>query len=160
MRKYLYLMLLVSALPMCPGCQHAASSHHSQADTRAQTQIQTRLDEIFDAASKKDLARLEGYHLYGQKFSKFAPEAPLRLDAEAARKGENTAFTLINDFTARAKDLKIDVFGNTAIATFVMDYSFRVETNSVNRKALATLVFVKDHGEWRITHEHISVPKE
>ena len=158
MRKWLSPTFLAAVLAPLVGC-HSPGAASNSSGSRASAQIQSRLEQIFDAAAKKDLDRLASYHLYGPRFSKFAPDSPSRLDAEAARNGENNAFSRINDFSARADDLKVDVFGNTAIATFVMSYGFTRETNSVNRQALTTLVFVKDHGEWKITHEHISPPK-
>ena len=143
----------------CGACRSHAPTGATAHSAKEQVAIQRRLQEIFDAAAKKDLRRLESYHLYGPRFSKFAPESAARLDAEAARQGENDAFTRINDFSARADDLKVDLFGDTAIATFVLNYSFLMETNRFNRQALTTLVFVKDNGNWKITHEHISRPK-
>jgi len=161
MRKWFYLILLAAPLlPLLAGCRSAGSSAADPPDTKAQAEVEARIHQIFDAAARKDLDRLASYHLYGPRFSKFAPESPTRLDAEAARNGENNAFSRINDFSARADDLKVDVLGNTAIATFVMNYSFKLETNSGNRQAQTTLVFVKDHGQWKITHEHISPPKQ
>jgi ketosteroid isomerase-like protein len=159
MRKWFCAILLASVVSPFIGCQSPGSSPANASDTEAQAQVRTRLEQIFNAAAKKDLDRLASYHLYGPRFSKFAPDSQNRLDAEAARNGENNAFSRINDFSARADDLKVDVFGNTAIATFVMSYGFKLETNSVNRQALTTLVFVRDRGEWKITHEHISPPK-
>jgi len=44
----------------------------------------------------------------------------------------------------RADDLKIDVFGNVGIATFILDYSFDSGGVVVHRKERSTLVFVKD----------------
>ena len=159
MRKSLCFITFVTLI-WCNACRSHAPTGASAEAAKEQVAIQRRLAEIFDAAAKKDLPRLESYHLYGPRFSKFAPESPVRLDAEAARQGESNAFTRINDFSARADDLKVDVFGNTAIATFVLNYSFKLETNSFKRQALTTLVFVKDHDDWKITHEHISPPKQ
>jgi ketosteroid isomerase-like protein len=52
--------------------------------------------------------------------------------------------------------VKVDVFGDVGIATFILDYSFEVEGATVRKKDRATLVFVKEGGEWKITHEHLS----
>jgi ketosteroid isomerase-like protein len=123
------------------------------------TQIQLRLEQILDAASKKDFPRLDSYHLYGLKFTKFTSGTSGRLDAEAARKGEHDSLGAATDMKMKADDLKIDVFGDVGIATFVLNYSFKGATGTVEKQALSTLVFVKDHGEWKITHEHLSAPK-
>ncbi len=59
----------------------------------------------------------------------------------------------------KAADLKVDVFGTVAVATFLLDYSFETGSEQVRRQARSTLVFVKDHGAWKITHEHLSPVK-
>jgi ketosteroid isomerase-like protein len=119
-------------------------------------QVQRRLDQVLDAAAKKDFPRLDSYHLYCPKFTKFTGGAPGRLDAEAARKDEHDGLGAATDMRMKTDDLKIDVFGNVGIATFVLDYSFNRTNGTVGRRVLSTLVFVKDHGEWKITHEHLS----
>ncbi len=56
----------------------------------------------------------------------------------------------------RADALEIDVFHNVGIATFILDYSFESAGQVVRRKDRTTLVFVKEAGEWKIVHEHLS----
>lgn len=120
--------------------------------------IERRLQEIFDAAEKKDMGRLDSYHLYGPKFTKFAPGTQARQDAATAQQRENAGLGAINDLAMKATDLKIDLFGDVAITTFILDYSFKIDASTIERKEFSTIVFVKDHGEWKITHEHLSVP--
>jgi hypothetical protein len=112
--------------------------------------------EILDAAVKKDLPRLDSYHLYGPKFSKFSPETPGLQDAAMARKGEHDGLLGANGLTMRADDLRIDLFGNVAITTFILHYSFKTGTGEIKKQARTTMVFVKDRGAWKIAHEHLS----
>ncbi|MCI0745176.1 MAG: nuclear transport factor 2 family protein [Verrucomicrobia subdivision 3 bacterium] len=128
----------------------------SSSDHAAAAQVEGRLHEIFDAAAKQDMPRLDSYHLYGPAFTKFAGEHPPRLDADAARAGEHQGLSAISNLSMKADDLKIDVFGQTAIATFLLNYSFNLATNTVQKNDRTTLVFVKDRGQWKIVHEHLS----
>jgi len=114
------------------------------------------LREIFDAAEKKDLNRLDSYHLYGPKFTKFSGATLNRQDAAASRKGEHGGLASINDLKMQADDLKIDLFGDVGIVTFILKSSFRAGGNSIENKDRSTMVFVKEHGVWKITHEHFS----
>jgi ketosteroid isomerase-like protein len=151
-RTFLLLALVASLVASC------ASVHTTdlRADYRdEQAQIERRLHEIIDAAEKKDLPRLDSYHFYGPKFTKFAEQLG-RLDAAAAREGEHVGLAAINGLAIRAEDLKIDVFGGVAIATFIASSSFKSETGIVEKEARATLVFVNERGAWKITHEHFS----
>jgi ketosteroid isomerase-like protein len=122
----------------------------------AQSQIAQRLHEVLVAAEEKQFDRLDSYHFYGPKFTKFSGASPSRLDAEATRSGEHTGLASLKDLKMRADDLKVDVFGAVGIATFTLDYSFAVGDQTVRRKDRSTLVFVKDGGDWRIAHEHLS----
>src|SRR5438093_12264830 len=107
-----YLLHLLPIPLVLAGCVAAPTAKPTADNSKDRTQIQRRLLEIFDAAEKKDLDRLDSYHLYGPKFTKFAPEAVGRLDAAAARKGEHDGLAPVSDLKMQAEDLKIDVFGD------------------------------------------------
>src|SRR5258706_11374464 len=131
------------------------------ADPRAnhpveRAQIEHRLQEIFAAAAAKDFSQLDGYHFYGPKFTKFSGSSPERLDADAGRKGEHEGLGAINGLKMRADALKIDVFDNVGIATFILDYSFDSAGVTMHAKERTTMVFVKENGSWKIAHEHLS----
>lgn len=59
-----------------------------------QAKVEERLQEIMSAAQNKDIDRLESYHLFGPKFTKFDDFEPLeRQDAETTRRLEREAIT-------------------------------------------------------------------
>jgi ketosteroid isomerase-like protein len=125
-------------------------------DVGEKKQIENRLQEIFAAAAAKDFSRLDSYHLYGPKFSKFSGSSPDRLDADAGRKGEHAGLWAINGLKMRADALKIDVFDEVGIATFILDYSFDSAGMTMHAKERTTMVFVQESGAWKIAHEHLS----
>jgi len=139
-------------------CLRPAALQADYPEERAQ--IERRLSEVIVAAENKDFDRLDSYHLYGPKFTKFSGSSSQRLDAAAGRKGEHDGLGAIKGLKMRADDLKIDVFGNVGIATFILDYRFDSGGEVVQRKERSTLVFVKEGGVWKITHEHLSPIKE
>ena len=141
------------------GCASSPTAKLNAPHPQEQAAVERRINEIFDAAEKKDMTRLDSYHFYGPKFTKFAPEAMGRLNASAAREGEHVGLAQLDELMMRADGLKVDVFGDTAIATFVMTYSFRLNEEIIRKQAFATLIFVKMDGEWKITHEHFSPAK-
>jgi ketosteroid isomerase-like protein len=119
-------------------------------------QIEHRLEEIFAAAVAKDFARLDSYHLYGPKFTKFSGSSLPRQDADAGRKGEHEGLGSINGLKMKADALKVDVFGTVGVATFILDYSFETAGKTVHARERTTMVFVKDDESWKIVHEHLS----
>ena len=144
------------ALLTCLGCASVPKANLEADDGEERARIGQRLNQIFDAAQKKDLERLDSYHFYGPKFTKFSASFPGRQDAATARQGEHNGITAANDLKMNAEDLKVDIFGNVAIATFNLNFSFKTDSGVVERKEQSTLVFVKDRGEWKIAHEHFS----
>jgi ketosteroid isomerase-like protein len=138
------------------GCGSLRTADPPASDAEARAQIERRLQEICVAAENKDFDRLDSYHLYGPKFTKFTGSSPDRLDAAAGQKGEHDGLGAAKGLKMRVDDLKIDVFGNVGIATFILDYSLESGGETVHRKERSTLVFVKEAGDWKITHEHLS----
>jgi ketosteroid isomerase-like protein len=128
-----------------------------EADSQAQQkQVEERLVEILKAAETKDFARLDSYHWYGERFTKFGSGPGNRLDAEAAREGEHKGLSAATGLKLRADDLKVDVFDETAVATFILTASFEAGAELVTKHERGTLVLVRKGGSWKIVHEHFS----
>ena len=142
---------LLAAL-LLTGC----ASLHTANPQVTEAQIQQRLQAVFSAAESRDFNRLDSYHLYGPKFTKFTGSSLDRLDAAAGRKGEHDDLGHTEGLRMRAEALKIDVFDSVGIATFILDCSFESGGEVVHRKHRLTLVFVKEGGDWKIAHEHLS----
>jgi ketosteroid isomerase-like protein len=157
-RVFQTIQTIASALAVAilgAGCASLPAAN-PLADSHAKAQIEHRLQEVFAAASSKDFDRLDSYHLYGPKFTKFSGSSPVRLDANAGRKGEHVGLGAVSGLKMRADALKVDVFDNVGIATFILDYSFNSGSDTRHAKERTTMVFVKDKGSWRIAHEHLS----
>ena len=123
-----------------------------------QAKVEQRIQDIWSAVQNKEVDRLESYHLFGPKFTKFDDFEPLdRQDAETTRRLEREAITGVKAFVPNVTDLKADVFGPVAVTTFVTDYSITTEDDEeLSMRARSTMVFAKDGPEWKIVHEHFS----
>jgi ketosteroid isomerase-like protein len=121
-----------------------------------QAKIGKILQDIVDAAQKKELDRLDAFHDYGPKFSKFEDDGLGRQDAATGKKGERDALSAVKAFNAKINDLKVDIFGNTAVATMILAYDIDMGKEKMAGKDRSTLVFVKQGGTWKIVHEHSS----
>lgn len=123
---------------------------------KEQLEVERRVEDILSAARRLAGDELESHHAFGRKFTKFDDFEPLeRQDAETTRRLERELLG-VESFDARAVDLKVDVFGPAAVATFVLDYEFVADGERHELRARTTLVLVSDGGEWRIVHEHLS----
>jgi ketosteroid isomerase-like protein len=151
-----WLCLALLAAVLAAGCASSGNAGGHSDDATEKAQIEKRLQEVIVAAETKDFERLDSYHLYGPKFTKFTGSSPVRLDATAGRKGEHIGLGAVKAMKMRTDSLQIDVFGNVGITTFILDYSFDSAGQTIHRKERSTLVFVKAGGEWKIAHEHLS----
>ncbi|MDG6989811.1 MAG: nuclear transport factor 2 family protein [Nitrososphaerota archaeon] len=118
---------------------------------------------FFEAGKNKDLAALADFHAARESFTKFDENPPYaRQNSDEAFVYEQAAFSNISDYRYDLEDLRIDLFGGSAVATFyltyggmfVNDYSF--EGSPISGKARVTMVLVKTGRGWRIAHEHFS----
>src|SRR6059058_5747316 len=126
------LLASVSALIVI-GCASVPKANLQADYPEEKARIEQRLNQIFDAAQKKELDRLDSYHFYGPKFTKFSASFPGRQDAAIARKGERDGLAAINGLKMQAEDLKIDVFGNVAIVTFILNTKFNAGAGEIRK---------------------------
>jgi hypothetical protein len=148
--------LLASMLVSCkgPGAVDIASEPFPE----RQREVERTLGEVLAAAGRKDIDRLETLHLYGGKFSKWDGTGPGRLDAEATRRAERAAIEALDFLRLDVEDLKVDVFGDAAVATFAMRSEAAAKGQRAEGKVRATIVWVKVGSGWKIVHEHFSPP--
>jgi ketosteroid isomerase-like protein len=117
----------------------------------------------FDIGKTKDITTLPHFFAPSQYFSKFDESPPYtRQNSEEAFMYEQARFANISDYQYRIEELRIDVIGFIAIATFylefkgvfVNDYSF--EGSTVSGRSRMTMVIGKFADEWKIVHHHAS----
>lgn len=118
---------------------------------------------FFEAGKNKELTAILGFHSPPEVFTKFDESPPYtRQNSEDAFIYEQAAFANISDYQYKVDDLRIDLIGGAAVATFylsykgvfVNDYSF--EGRTVGSKSRVTMVLAKFDGQWRIAHAHFS----
>ncbi|MDG6983464.1 MAG: nuclear transport factor 2 family protein [Nitrososphaerota archaeon] len=118
---------------------------------------------FFEAGKNKDLTALADFHAPRELFTKFDENPPYtRQNSEEAFVYEQAAFANISDYRYSIDDLRVDLLGESAVATFyltyggmfVNDYSF--EGSPVSGRARVSMVLVRTPRGWRIAHEHFS----
>jgi ketosteroid isomerase-like protein len=133
------------------------------AQAQAKREVEMTIHAFFEAGKNKDLTTLMDFHAPGKLFSKFDENPPYtRQASEEAYVYEQAAFANISDYEYKVEDLRVDLVGDAAVATFyltfkgmfVNDYSF--EGMTVGSRARVTMVLARFGGSWRFVHEHFS----
>src|SRR5918912_3579331 len=121
--------------------------------------IRDLIYNYFQLAKSKDIEKIEEF--LDPRFTKFGDSPPYdRRDFERALMLEQLYFASLSDYDFKIENLEINITGEVAVATFVLevtgivvdDYSFR--GTSVNNKSRATIVLQKDiMDQWKMVHQ-------
>lgn len=124
--------------------------------------IQDLIYKYFEIAKSKEIEGISDF--FDDKFTKFGDSPPYdRRELERALMLEQLQFASISDYDFKIEDLKVDVVGDAAVASFALqstgmivdDYSFR--GTAINNRSRVTIVFKKDKtGGWKMLHQHFS----
>ena len=124
---------------------------------QAEAEVRTQIAKILEDVRISNFRALKDHHLDSPKFSKFGPRVNERQDVAATNRSELAAFAAISDLKVEFQDLKVDVFGDVAIATGFLRFTFTRDGEQGERVSRQTLVYVKTDQGWRIAHEHSSL---
>lgn len=117
---------------------------------------------FFNAGKTKNLAPLGAIQLDDARFSSYSDVPPYDLKDYATTIAlQQLRFVSISDYEYEMKNLRVDLFGDCAVATFsvtqtgmiVDSYSFRGQHLSMESRG--TFVLVKSQ-KWKIVHVHLS----
>ena len=130
---------------------------------QSRKEVAALITSYFEVGRSKDISSLSRFFAPSQYFSKFDESRPYtRQNSDEAFMYEQARFADISDYEYKIDDLRIDVIGFMAVATFylqykgvfVNDYSF--EGSTVSGKLRVTMVVGKFGDGWRIVHQHSS----
>lgn len=117
---------------------------------------------FFEVGKTKNLAPLRGIQLDDHRFSSYSDVPPLDLkDYSTTVALQELRFVSVSDYDYEIKNPRVDVFGGSAVATFVIkqtgvlvdNYSFRGQHLSMESRG--TFVLIKSP-KWKIVHIHLT----
>ena len=126
------------------------------------SQILEIIKVFFDAGKTKNLAPLRVIELDDPRFSSYSDVPPFELkDYTTTTALQQLRFVSISDYEYEIKNPRVDIFDNSAVATFqlkqtgmiVDNYSFRGQ--HLLMESRVTFVLIKSP-KWKIVHIHMS----
>ncbi len=125
--------------------------------------VEYTIHAFFEAGKNKDLTALASFHASGDQFTKFDENPPYgRQNSEDAFVHEQAAFANLSDYSYSIDDLRIDLLGDVAIASFYLAYSgmfvndYSFEGSPVRARTRVTMVLGRTPRGWKMVHEHFS----
>ena len=120
------------------------------------------IETLFESGKTKDFSSLRDIHLNDSRFSSFSDLPPYDLkDFQNTIELEELKFISISDYDYQIKNLKISVFGDTAVVALELNQKGMLIDNKaytgehISIDGRATFVLVKQP-TWKIAHIHLS----
>jgi hypothetical protein len=131
------------------------ASSQAVVEDPAEAEVRSILVKRFDGIKNKDEASVRA--VVDQGYSKFDDWAPLtRQESEEALKSEFGAFKVLSNYNYELKDVKVNIFGDAAVATYYIQYQGVIRDRPFNVSSRVTTVLKRGDSGWRILHEHLS----
>lgn len=130
---------------------------------QARKEVAALVTSYYDVGKTKDVASITRFFAPPQYFTKFDESRPYtRQNSADAFMYEQARFANISDYQYKVEDLRIDVLGLMAVATFYLEYKgvfvndYSFEGSTVGGRSRVTMVAGKFGDSWRIVHQHAS----
>ena len=137
---------------------HGAADIIREPFPEAQADIREEMLALNDIGRRHDWDGLRAAHLEGPKFSEIGTGFE-RNGFEEMIAVEIAGVSATQDLSIDFRDLKIDVFGDVAVATSFPLFTWTDANGEKGESQVrATMVYVRTPGGWKIAHEHLSSP--
>ncbi len=164
MKTKLTIAFMLASLVLFIGCKEKQEqiSTEKKVDLvndefpEAKLEIEKVMNGIWQSIAEKDIKKLISYHAYGHKFTVFrnGEKRSGSEEDEVFERSFFSSFTGIHKWDVQ--DLKIDIFGDAALATFHTDFQPIIESDTLKITAQVGLLFINTEEGWKITHDHVS----
>ncbi len=160
-------------MPKCPKCGaevketdvfcKSCGTRLSQSDTVPSTienTIKSVITNRIEGVRKKDAESILRV-VDKDRYTKFDDWPPFERQGSEALDREAQAFKVLKEYSYELDNWKVDVFGDSSLASFKINYRGLIRQVDFNIASRVTVFLVNYGGEWKIVHEHWSrFPRE
>jgi len=108
-----------------------------------------------EGVKNRDAKAIEAL-VHRERYTKFDDWPPFDLQGPEALRNEAQALKVLKEYSYETRSWKIQVFGDYALAAFIIRYRGEIRDLSFEIQSRVTAFLIKDKGEWKIAHEHWS----
>lgn len=158
-------------MPRCPNCGGEVGEGYNfckycgakldeadlsvKVEQPAEAEVKSTILRRLDALKNRDENAVKA--LVDECYNKFDDWPPFkRQEAEESLRNEFGAFKVLSSYSYEIKDLKVEVFGDVAVATFHIRYQGDIRNRRFDVVSRVTSVLRKREAGWKIVHEHFS----
>jgi ParB family transcriptional regulator, chromosome partitioning protein len=126
--------------------------------TRDLLEVQKAVVDIFHLPFTNDFKAFEDLHHFEGGFSSWSAFPPFeRLDGpQCLNKDKNWFYSVAPRLSAKIRDLKIEFYGDAALATFYVNFKGQHIDSDSGFDVRGTVLFARKSNTWKIVHEHWS----
>jgi ketosteroid isomerase-like protein len=117
--------------------------------------VKAVLTQRIEGIKKKDAEAIMNL-VDKEKYTKFDDWPPFERQGSDALNLEAEALKVLKEYNYEIGDWRIDIFNNSALASFTINYRGKIRDLSFNIKSRVTAFLTKKEERWRIVHEHWS----
>jgi len=91
-----------------------------------------------------------------EKYTKFDDWPPFKRQSLHTLDRETEALRVLKEYDYEITDWKIDIFGDTSLVSFIINYRGTIRNMKFNIHSRVTAFLVKQEENWKLIHEHWS----
>ncbi|MCJ7635817.1 nuclear transport factor 2 family protein [Candidatus Bathyarchaeota archaeon] len=131
------------------------SPGESRVTSAAETEVGGVITKRFEGIKNRDENMVKA--VFGEHYNKFDDWPPFqRQEMDEALRNEFNAFKVLSNYSYELKSLKVDVFGDVAVASFLIHYGGEIRNKRFKISSRVTSVLNRQNSQWKIVHEHFS----
>jgi len=151
-------------MPRCPKCGLEVVNtdnfcRYCGADLKAlstpEQAVKAVLERRIDGIKRKSAEAIRGL-VDEEHYTKFDDWPPFERQGLEALKREAEAFQVLAEYDYQSSDWRIDLFEDSASASFTINYGGTIRGRPFNIRSRVTAFLVKAGGNWKLVHEHWS----
>lgn len=139
----------------CAYCGYRLQSSDEPPALDATEVIRNVLIQRIEGIKKRDAQMIESL-VYKEKYTKFDDWPPFELQDSNALRNEAAALKVLKEYEYETRSWKIEIFDNSAIAMFMINYRGKIRDLDFNVRSRITAFLVKIGNDWKIVHENWS----
>ncbi|MEM2914483.1 MAG: nuclear transport factor 2 family protein [Candidatus Bathyarchaeia archaeon] len=136
-------------------CMYCGFKIASEEKASPEDVVRNVLIQRIDAIKNRDAKVLESL-IDKERYTKFDDWPPFSLQGSEALENEARAFKVLKEYNYETKSWKIDICGDSAIATFIIKYRGKIRDLNFNIRSRVTVFLARHEEKWKIVHEHWS----